>query len=104
MAPPLRVGYGETDLKAPLGGSMPGYFVDRKATGVLDPLMAKAIVFERGDETGAIVVLDLIGIAAPEVAACRKAVAKATGLPAEHVWVHATHTHTGTMIPRKFTA
>lgn len=83
---------------------MPGYFSDRKATGVIDPLLAKAVYLERGDARGALVALDLVGLNAPEVAACRKAVAQATGLPPEHVWVHATHTHTGAMVPRFFTS
>ncbi len=99
----LSAGYGEADLQAPIGGSMPGYFSDRKASDVHDPLLAKAVVLRRGNVAGALVALDLIGIGAPEVAACRKAVEAATGIPAAHVWVHATHTHTGTMVPRSFT-
>ena len=38
----LEAGYAETEITPPLGGSMPGYFHDRQATGILDPLMAKA--------------------------------------------------------------
>lgn len=102
--PRLAVGYGEADLEAPLGGSMPGYFTDRKAGGVLDPLKAKAVAFRRGDVAGALVSLDLVSYAADQVARCRQAVARATTLPPAHVWVHATHTHTGAMTPRRFTA
>jgi hypothetical protein len=100
----LSVGYGESDLRAPLGASMPGYFQDRKAMGVLDPLMAKAVVLQRGGTRGVLVALDLIGLGAEQVAASRAAVEKATGIPAAHVWVHATHTHTGIMVPRYFTS
>ncbi len=102
--PKLLAGYGEADLKAPLGASMPGYFTDRKATGVLDPLKARAIVLDRGDVQGALVALDLVGLGAEQAMACRQAVAKATGLPAGNVWIHATHTHTGVMVPRRFTS
>jgi neutral ceramidase len=100
----LSVGYGEADLRAPLGGSMPGYFQDRKATDELDPLMAKAVVLRLGDTQGALVALDLIGLAADEVAACRAAVARATGLTPAHIWIHATHTHTGALVPRRLTS
>jgi hypothetical protein len=100
----LSVGYGEADLQAPLGASMPGYFNDRKADGVLDPLKAKAVVLRRGGVRGALVALDLIGLNAPQVARCRAAVADRTGLKPEDVWVHTTHTHTGTMVPRFFTS
>jgi hypothetical protein len=104
LAPDLLAGYGQADLAAPLGGSMPGYFVDRKATSFLDPLMAKAVYLERGQTQGALVVLDLVGLGAPEVRACRQAVERACGIDPAHVWVHATHTHTGTMTPRSFTS
>lgn len=99
----LAVGFGEVNLDPPLGGSMPGYFQDRKASGVLDPLMAKAVAFRRGDVVGAIVALDHLSYEASQVALCRQAVSKATKIPAEHVWVNATHSHTGAMSPRNFT-
>lgn len=101
--PRLAAGYGETDLEAPLGGSMPGYFTDRKATGFLDPLEAKAVAFRRGDVVGALVSLDLVSYEADQIALCRQAVARATKIPTEHVWVHSTHSHTGAMPPRHFT-
>lgn len=100
---PLIAGSAEVELRAPLGASMPGYFQDRKATGVLDPLKARAVVLQRGGIRGALVALDLIGLEANEANACRKAVERATGIPSTHVWIHATHTHTGIMIPRRFT-
>lgn len=83
---------------------MPGYFQDRKATGFLDPLLAKALYLEHGGLRGALVALDLVGIAVPQVEAIRKAVFKSIGIPEQHVWVHATHSHTGAMVPRRFTS
>lgn len=100
MATMLKAGFGEADLRAPLGGSIPGYFADRKAEGVLDPLMAKAIVLQQDNNLLALVALDLIGVPAPTVAACRKAIAATTGIPASKVLIHASHTHTGAALPR----
>lgn len=100
----LTVGYGEADLKPPLGASMPGYFQDRKATGFLDPLLAKALYLGHGSFRGALVVLDLIGIGVPQVEAIRRAVHRSHGIPEQNLWVHATHSHTGTMVPRRFTS
>ncbi|WZP00998.1 hypothetical protein EP7_002660 [Isosphaeraceae bacterium EP7] len=100
----LAAGFGEHSLEAPLGASMPGYFADRKATATLDPLMAKVLYLQLGSVRGAFVSVDLVGLEAPEADACRAAVSKRTGIPAAHVWIHATHTHTGTMIPRRFTS
>lgn len=100
----LDAGYGEALIDAPLGGSMPGYFRDRRATGSIDPLKAKALYIRRGREEGAIVAVDSIGLIAREVAACREAATSATSIPPEKIWIHATHTHTGSNAPRYFTA
>jgi len=46
--PPLRVGVAEIDITPPAGHLMAGYFDERRATGVHDPLQAKAIVIQQG--------------------------------------------------------
>src|SRR5262245_28133905 len=97
---PLHAGYAEVDLEAPLGGSMPGYFRDRKATGTLDPLKARALVLRQGEQSVALVACDLIGMSAPLVGLVRDRVRALSRNPPAHVWVHCTHTHTGAMLPR----
>lgn len=106
--PPFQAAYAETEITPPLGGSMPGYFKDRQATGALDPLKAKVLALRKGRESVALVACDLIGMEAPIVARIRAAVrdrVRATGGdgPAQ-VWVHCTHTHTGGMVSRGFTS
>src|SRR5262245_38450123 len=96
----LRVAYDEADITPPLGGSMPGYFRDRKATGVLDPLKSKVLYLAHGKESIALVACDLIGMSAALVGRIRKAVAATVKTPPRHVWVHCTHTHTGGLLPR----
>lgn len=102
--PPLRVAYAEADITPPLGGSMPGYFKDRKASGVLDPLKAKVVYLGQGKDSVALVACDLIGMGAPTVARIRQAVAGKTKNPPRHIFLHCTHTHTGGMVPRSFTS
>lgn len=97
----LRVAYEEADITPPLGTSMPGYFRDRQATGVLDPLKAKVLYLANGVESAALVACDLIGMGAPLVARIRARVRDTMDKAApRHVWVHCTHTHTGGMVPR----
>lgn len=91
----LKAGYGEVDITPELGHTMPGYFNERRADGVLDPLHCKALVLSRGDTTLAIAALDLLGVKAGLANKIREAVAEKTGIPADHVFVHTTHTHTG---------
>src|SRR5688500_15872014 len=97
----LRAGYAEVDITPPLGGSMPGYFQDRRATGILDPLKSRVLYLAKGDRAIAVVACDLVGMGAPIVRRIREEAARRTrGLKPEHVWVHCSHTHTGGMLPR----
>jgi hypothetical protein len=100
VEPPLKAGYHETDITPPLGGSMPGYFRDRKATGILDPLRAKVLYLSQGEESVALVACDLIGMGASLVARIRKETARVMKQPPRQLWVHCTHTHTAGMVPR----
>ena len=45
---PFQIGVGVAEITPPLGYPMSGYFHERGATGTLDPLVAKAVVFEQG--------------------------------------------------------
>jgi hypothetical protein len=91
---PLRIGMTEVDITPPHGFLMAGYYHERRATGALDPLKAKAIVFREGSTQAAWVACDLTGIAVDLSREVRRQVAERTGIPAEHVIVSATHSHT----------
>ncbi|MDX1946523.1 MAG: hypothetical protein SFU86_14070, partial [Pirellulaceae bacterium] len=67
-----------------------GYGMDRKATAVHDPIMARAIVLQSGNERIALAAVDLIGLQHPAVKAIR---AKLPGY--RYVLVASTHNHQG---------
>ncbi len=96
----MHASYDEVDITPPLGGSMPGYFRDRQATGVNDPLKAKVLYLAEGQQSVALVACDLIGVPAAIVRRIREATTKACRTPPRHVFVHGTHTHTGGFLPR----
>jgi neutral ceramidase len=91
---PIRVGVAEADITPPQGFLMAGYYHERRAMGIHDPLKAKAIVFRGGKEQAAIVVCDLTGIAVDLSTEVRRRAAAKTGIPVSHVVVSATHSHT----------
>jgi hypothetical protein len=91
---PLHVGVAQADITPPLGFPIAGYYHERLATGTLDPLKAKAIVFRSGTRQAALVVCDLTGIAVDLGNEVRRRAAAKTGIPAEHIVVSATHSHT----------
>jgi neutral ceramidase len=91
----LQAGVAVADITPPVPFRMSGYFNERLSTGVKDPLQAKAIVFRQGDESAALVFCDLIGVPAEVSSRARRLTAAATGIPAEHIVIAATHSHTG---------
>ena len=93
-AEPLHVGVAEADITPPRGFPMAGYYHERLATGAIDPLKAKAIVFRAGKEQVALVACDLTGIAVDLGNEVRRRAAAKTGIPASHIIVSGTHSHT----------
>lgn len=92
---PFRVGVAEVDITPPKGYRMAGYYYERRNTGTKDPLKAKAIVFEQGENRAALVFCDLIGVPASVTSRARQEAERRTGVPAAHIGVAATHSHTG---------
>ena len=91
----VRVGVAMVDITPPPGIPMAGYYHERGADGVLDPLYSKAMVIESGGERAALVVLDLISIRRAITDNARAAIEKTTGIKAGSVMISATHAHTG---------
>src|SRR4026208_914639 len=50
-----KVGIATLDITPPLGCSLAGYYHERRADGILDPLFSKAIVLEQDGERVAFV-------------------------------------------------
>jgi hypothetical protein len=94
-AEPLKAGVAVVDITPPPGYRMAGYYNERRNTGTHDPLLAKAIVFEQGSTKAALVECDLVSIPAEVSSKARDLAEKRSGVPAKHIAVSATHSHTG---------
>lgn len=95
QTPSLKVGAAEIDITPPAGHRMAGYFDERLATGVHDPLKAKALVVQQGRERFALVFCDLVGLSLNVSTNARTLASKATGIPVANIVISATHSHTG---------
>jgi hypothetical protein len=91
----LEAGISVVDITPIPGYRMSGYFHERVNTGTLDPLLAKAVVFKQGDVQAALVFCDLVGVSLEASTRARETASRHTGIPAEHIAVAATHSHTG---------
>jgi hypothetical protein len=100
----LRAGVGVANITPSLGVSLRGYYHERKAEGVHDDLLAKAVWLQAGDESAVVVECDLIGMNRDVVSAARELIAKRERLPADNVMLAATHTHTGPTVQGEYAA
>jgi len=91
----LQAAVAEVDITPPLGHRMAGYFNERLATGTHDPLKAKAIVLAQDTEKMALLFCDLLGVSLHVSTNARTRISAQTGIPASHILIAATHTHTG---------
>lgn len=98
FAAEATVGSAQVDITPSLGTPMAGYYAVRTLEGVLDPLYAKAIVIEKDGVRAAIVSLDLLTTTPGLVSESRAKIESATGIPAKHVMISATHSHTGPVL------
>ncbi len=94
-AEPLRAGVALVEITPPVPFRMSGYFFERLSTGTKDPLFARAVVFQQGKETAALVFCDLLGVPREVSAAAREKIGKTTGIPVANITITGTHTHTG---------
>jgi neutral ceramidase len=91
----VRAGVAAVDITPPLGIPLAGYYHERGADGVLDPLFSKALVLESDGERVALVTLDIISVTREITDQARAEIEKSTAIKGAQVMVSASHAHTG---------
>jgi neutral ceramidase len=92
----FRAGASKVEITPPLGELIVGGFVPFPADRVHDPLYAKCIAMDDGQNRIAIVICDNLGIRRVEFDEARKLISQETELPTENILMAATHTHSAT--------
>ncbi|RLS58727.1 MAG: hypothetical protein DWH91_01845 [Planctomycetota bacterium] len=82
--------------------SVNGGMSDRKATGSIDPLHARCLVLDNGDQTLALVVVDSCMVPRDVFDEAKLLASRATGIPVERMLMSATHTHTAVTVTGVF--
>ncbi|MCP4645277.1 MAG: hypothetical protein GY851_32845 [bacterium] len=93
----LQVGVASTDITPPIGAELCGYgyYLQRACTGVLDPLRARAVYLESGDDRALFIGNDLVGVDRELTDKTRDLCLERLGLAHDSVMLTATHTHSG---------
>ncbi len=92
----VRIGTAVQDISPPTPVALSGYpYVEHVASGVHDPLMACALHIRSGNTGIILVSLDLIGLDVATARDVRQAVARATAVPEDRIFISCTHTYSG---------
>jgi hypothetical protein len=91
----FQAGFARVDATPPLGIPLVGYFSHRVSDGVLDPLYIDCVAVSDSTNKALIYCVDDLHLTNPFMAKAFEAITKATGIPRERIYVHATHIHTG---------
>jgi len=93
----LRAGWGRADITPPAGVDLSGYgfYLDRRAERVLDPLWARALYAENGPDRLLVISCDLLSLSLEFCDAVRAGLGRRFDLPPQNILIAATHTHSG---------
>ena len=78
-----------------MGIDVTGYYKVRKADGILDDLEVVATAISQNGKTILIITLDNCGIKKEVISEFKEKITERTGVPADAIYIHITHTHTG---------
>lgn len=99
----FQAGSARVDITPPLGRLMAGNAgLRRLGNDVLDPLYARAVVLDDGNERLALVSCDLLGVTYESTRRIRENVAAETEISPDNILVTATHNHQGPQTVRMF--
>ena len=94
----FRAGAATSNITPPIGLPIVGGFDPQPSTHVHDELHARCLVLDDGQTRLAIVVADNVGIPREVFDAAKKMIEETTGIPADHVMMSATHTHSAASV------
>lgn len=94
----LKVGFSRVDVTPPLGSYVSGYFHERYAQGVLDPLELNALACNDGERTVLLIIADFIGVDKTYCDIIREKIAARVSIPEDHIMLSSLHQHTSVCV------
>lgn len=95
----LKAGFASIRITPPVGTAMTGFgerdYDPAGCKGIHDDLFARALWLEQGDETALMMGFDLLFFSREEADRFRGAIGRAIDIPATHILLNTSHTHTG---------
>jgi neutral ceramidase len=93
---PVKAGFHTADITPAIGMEAPGGYLKAYIERIHDPLKVRAAVFEEGDERLGFLSLDTCYFQSPRlITQIRAEAEQRCGIPADHLMLASTHTHSG---------
>ena len=92
----FQAGAHKSNITPKLGGPIIGNWNSPPAEYVHDELYARSIVMDDGETKLVVVTVDNVGVDQKVFDAAKQTIEEATGIPASHVLIASTHTHSAT--------
>jgi hypothetical protein len=89
----FKAGAAASNITPPIGQNVVGGFSPSPSTNIHDELNARCVVLDDGQTKLALVICDLLGIHSLVSDEARRIIAERSKIPASHVLISATHTH-----------
>lgn len=96
----LKAGFSRVDVTPPLGTYMSGYFYERKAEGIDDPIYLNAIALGNDDNKVVIIGADILSVGLTYADEIRELISEKTGLCKDNIMICALHQHTSIKIDK----
>ena len=94
----LKAGFSRVEVTPPLGTSLEGYFIERHAEGILDPLYLNAVAISVDSEPVIIITADFEMINKKYSDKIRTAISDRVKLPTDRIMICTLHQHTSIAI------
>ena len=98
----IKCGYGKRDITPALGHPITGYYEPRYVKGVIDPLFARAVLFDNGTDRCLVLAVDHVGLDKELCTQIRERIANAVSIHPNAVFINFSHTHTGPLVGTDF--
>ncbi len=97
----FQAGFARVDITPPFGTPIAGYFSDRRADGILDPIELVALAVKDDNNTAVFITGDLLYVRLEAADEIRQRISAAVQLPFENVFLQGLHQHTSMRIGGK---
>ncbi len=94
----LKVGFSRVDITPPYGVKLQGYYIERIADGIIDPLEINCIALQNSGKLALMIAVDNSGTRKPYIELAKDAIVKETNVDRDGIFIHSTHTHTASKL------